>query len=1362
TATGLVAGNYTCTITDANSCSITKTFTITQPSAISTTASQVNVSCNGGSNGSASVIASGGAGSYTYSWSPSGGTAATATGLAVGNYTCTITDANSCTATRSFTITQPVAMTATTSQTNVACYGGSNGSATVTVSGGTGTKTYSWSPSGGTAATATGLVAGNYTCTITDANSCSITKTFTITQPSAISATASQVNVSCNGGTNGSATVTASSGVGSYTYSWSPSGGVAATATGLAAGNYTCTITDANSCTATRNFTITQPVAMTATTSQTNVACNGGSNGSATVTVSGGTGTKTYSWSPSGGTAATATGLVAGNYTCTITDANSCSITKTFTITQPSAISTTASQVNVSCNGGSNGSATVIASGGVGSYTYSWSPSGGTAATATGLAAGTYTVTVTDANSCTATKNFTITQPTALSVSATKTSVSCNGGSDGTATAAVTGGTGSYTYSWSPSGGTGVTATGLSAGTYTVTVTDANECSATQSVTITEPAKVTVSATPGSQTICSGEQTNIALSSVPSGASFSWSVSTVSGNVSGAAASSGTSIQQTLTGSGVIKYVITPANNTCAGQEKEVVITVNALTNIEMHPADKSIYDEETAKFAIEANNASAYKWQVDAGNGFVDLSDDDHYSGTSSYILKISNAIGSMNGNLYRCVATGNCAPVSSNSAKLTVKVRTAQTISFAVADTKVYGDDNYTPAATTNSGLELNYSSSDESVAEIVSGQIHIKKAGQATITASQPGNDDYKPAASVQQVLTISKKPITVSLAESPAISKVYDTYAGIKLSADNYILKDVETGDDVIVKGTASFEDSNAGDDKTIQVVEFVLNGEQAENYELTTISATVKGAIKRKEITLSLQSSPLISKTYNASATATLAASNYILDGILGEDDVTVASGKAVYSDKKAGADKEITVTDFVLGGAQKDNYTVTTQSAVTSGTIKAKEIILSLADAPAISKVYDGTALATVPEAKYQLQGIETGDDVTVKGTAIYNSKNAGGDKKVTVNEFILNGEDADNYHLSTTELTAEGTVEKATLTVRIVSDATPITKEYDGTAKANISANNYVVEGIVGEDEVVLNKPETGVYENKHGGSEKEVTVSGLQISGEDADNYQLESTTISGSVGKITRKVISVTADSKTKVYGQADPVLTYVAEGKLEGDELPGRLERTAGKNVGNYKVEQGSLTGGDDYLIEWFQNASFTITPAPLTITAEDKAKKQGAANPAFTFSYNGLAEGDQPTDLEAQPVAATNATTGSPIGYYEIEASGAASANYAITYAKGKLTVTPSRGDNFNVKVWSSSPDVLQVRIFTTVAQKSAIILYTETGQQVILQQHQLSVGINSFSVPVGHLASSTYVLSVAAEKFKDAQKVKVK
>ncbi|RDI14622.1 T9SS type A sorting domain-containing protein [Flavobacterium sp. AG291] len=528
TATGLAAGTYTVTVTDASNCQATRSITINQPAAITLSAGTVNnVSCNGGTNGSAQVIATGGTGTLNYSWAPSGGTASTASGLAPGTYTVTVIDANSCQATRNFTITQPTAITATTSKTDVLCNGSATGTATVTASGGTPSYTYVWSPSGGTAATATGLTVGNYSCVITDANGCSITKNFTINQPSLLGATTSQTNATCS--TGGDASVTAFGGAGGYSYLWSPGGATTSGVTGLTAGSHSCVITDANGCTVTKNFVITTNNTLVASTFQTNILCNGTNTGSAGVIPSGAPGPYTYTWSPSGGNTDTATNLAAGTYSVLITASNGCSITKNFTITQPTAlVASVGAQTNVSCNGGSNGSATVNVTGGTGSYTYSWAPTGGTAATATGLAAGTYTVTVTDANLCQKTQTFTITQPVALVAGiGAQTNVSCNGGSNGSATVAVTGGTGTYTYQWSPVGGTAATASGLVAGTYTVTVKDANNCQTTQSFTITQPS-VLVATTSQTDVLCNGGATGTATVTASGGTpsyTYLWSPS---------------------------------------------------------------------------------------------------------------------------------------------------------------------------------------------------------------------------------------------------------------------------------------------------------------------------------------------------------------------------------------------------------------------------------------------------------------------------------------------------------------------------------------------------------------------------------------------------------------------------------------------------------------------------------------------------------------------------------------------------------------------------------------------------------------------------------------------------------------------
>ncbi|KRB59675.1 hypothetical protein ASD98_00715 [Flavobacterium sp. Root186] len=575
TATGLAAGLFTAIITDANGCQTIQTVTIIEPAVLSATISQTDVSCNGGTNGTATVTATGGTAPYTYSWSPSGGTAATASGLSAGTYTATITDANGCTATQSVTITEPAILTATASKTDVSCNAGTNGTATVTAAGGTAPYTYSWSPSGGTAATASGLSAGTYTATITDANGCTTTQTVTITEPSALSVTASKTDVSCNSGANGSATVNVTGGTPGYTYSWAPSGGTNATANGLSAGTYTATITDANGCTTTQSITIAEPAILAATTSQTDVSCNGGTNGTATVTVTGGTGAYTYSWAPFGGTAATATGLNAGTYTVTVTDANACQTTQSITITEPAILSATASQTDVSCNGGTNGTATVTATGGTAPYTYSWTPVGGTAATASGLNAGTYTATITDANGCTTTQSVTITEPAILAATISKTDVSCNAGTNGTATVTAAGGTAPYTYSWSPVGGTAATASGLSAGTYTATITDANGCTATQTVTITEPSALSVTATK-IDVSCNGGSNGSATVNVTGGTgayTYSWTPS------------GGTAATATGLSAGTYTVTFTDANGCTAAQtvtiaEPTIIAATTSKTDV--------------------------------------------------------------------------------------------------------------------------------------------------------------------------------------------------------------------------------------------------------------------------------------------------------------------------------------------------------------------------------------------------------------------------------------------------------------------------------------------------------------------------------------------------------------------------------------------------------------------------------------------------------------------------------------------------------------------------------------------------------------------------------------------------------------
>jgi len=226
---------------------------------------------------SATAIPAGGTGPYTYSWNTvPGQTAATAINLAAGPYTVTVRDANNCTTTANVTITQAAAaLTVTTTHVNVLCNGNSTGSATATPAGGTAPYTYSWNTIPvQTAITATGLVAGIYNVTVTDNNGCTANTNVTITQSTVLTVTTSQVNVLCNGNATGTATATPAGGSGPYTYSWNTIPvQTTATATTLIAGNYTVTVTDNNGCITPANVTITQPAALSVTTTQVNVLC---------------------------------------------------------------------------------------------------------------------------------------------------------------------------------------------------------------------------------------------------------------------------------------------------------------------------------------------------------------------------------------------------------------------------------------------------------------------------------------------------------------------------------------------------------------------------------------------------------------------------------------------------------------------------------------------------------------------------------------------------------------------------------------------------------------------------------------------------------------------------------------------------------------------------------------------------------------------------------------------------------------------------------------------------------------------------------------------------------------------------------
>lgn len=500
TVTGLAANTYTVTVYDINLCSAIGSIPVTQPTAVTITTVQTkNIRCFNGNDGSITISASGGTGpNYTYTWSNGLPATANVTGLTAGTYTVTAKDVNNCTATATFTLTQPAngLTLPTPTFVPVTCYGGNNGTATAHPVGGATPYIYAWSNSQATQ-TATSLSATTYTITVTDDSLCTASASVNISQPPQITIAGNVTNVLCNGNSSGAIDITITNGTAPLSYLWSNTA-VTQDLLNVPAAIYTVTVTDLTNCTQTANYTITQPTALTLNAPQiTNVSCLGGSNGSITANPTGGVTPYTYTWNPSGNSQ-TINNLNAGTYFVTASDANGCSITNNYQITEPaSAVSFGAATVtNVLCNGASTGAITVSVSGGTPTYHYSWSHNAALDnATASSLIAGTYTVTATDANGCSLTQSNTITQPTAIIFGAPViTNASCNGTTDGIAEVTPNGGTGAYTYTWNGIAGTNPLS-GLGANTYNVVVTDANNCTASTSVTITEPGPLLISLT---------------------------------------------------------------------------------------------------------------------------------------------------------------------------------------------------------------------------------------------------------------------------------------------------------------------------------------------------------------------------------------------------------------------------------------------------------------------------------------------------------------------------------------------------------------------------------------------------------------------------------------------------------------------------------------------------------------------------------------------------------------------------------------------------------------------------------------------------------------------------------------------------
>lgn len=385
----------------------------------------------------------------------------------------------------------------------------------------------------GAQADSTYAVAGTYTITSTDIGASNIWMTIALiaVEPNAsccsLTATANALsNVSCNGEDNGSAIGIPGAGHTPYTYSWVPGGQTTATVTGLSAGVYNVIISDTVGCSVTAEVTITQPTVLTSNPVPTNVRCKGG-EGSIDAGVAGGTSPYTYLWTPGNTTSGIATGLSAGCYTVSVTDARGCTATATACITQPATAPSVTITGNQTICVGTLGTLTANATGGSSPYTYLWVGNASTSSTATIPAISkTDTVKITDANGCTASAKLTITAvPRPVPVVTPKSDSVCQGD-----TVTLTG-SGGITYRWSNGKTTSIIKVVPQITTTYTMATSNGACSDSIAVTVKITPKIGAVSSIIDSIVCPYDSSYLTITASGGPATYKWSTGATTSSI---------------------------------------------------------------------------------------------------------------------------------------------------------------------------------------------------------------------------------------------------------------------------------------------------------------------------------------------------------------------------------------------------------------------------------------------------------------------------------------------------------------------------------------------------------------------------------------------------------------------------------------------------------------------------------------------------------------------------------------------------------------------------------------------------------------------------------------------------------------
>ena len=516
----LSPGSYNIVVQDANGCTTTTTANITEPTALSFSSVVTDANC-GNANGGVTINASGGTSPIQYSID-NGATFQTGnnfSGLLAGSYQVQLQDANGCTYSGVISIQNLAAPVINqVVYSGLTCNASNDGTITINASGGTGALQYSID-NGITFSTIfnySNLSGGSYSLVVQDGAGCQAVFAVVLLEPTVLSVSPVVSNTTCSL-SNGNITLNANGGTSPYSFSINNGANFQPQNifSSIASGNYTVLITDANGCSVSQPLIVNDaPSPVISNVQQTNISCNGSSDGGVQILTNGGTAPLQYSIDNGSNYQAlnNFSNLSAGNYNLIVQDANGCTATATVQLSQPSAIVLNPASIPSTC-GNDDGTVTITASGGTGAFNYSidngltYQPSN----TFGQLYAGNYTVTVQDANGCTGTIAVAVNNLSAPSIqNLAPTNITCNGSDNGTITVSASGGTGALSYSIDNGASyqSGSVFQSLPPGNYNVVVQDGNGCTVTSTAIITEPLAIQINST-ATNTTCGNSNGSI-------------------------------------------------------------------------------------------------------------------------------------------------------------------------------------------------------------------------------------------------------------------------------------------------------------------------------------------------------------------------------------------------------------------------------------------------------------------------------------------------------------------------------------------------------------------------------------------------------------------------------------------------------------------------------------------------------------------------------------------------------------------------------------------------------------------------------------------------------------------------------------